>query len=264
MLMIIILVVTFVLFALLGLQIIYVRATIAQYEERYAKMVSDNVSLVSASQVDTTFNAVKAYGLSIDCDATVGLSAYSYALPERTVKPFLQYMRDGTVVDCDKNQSIMDVEFQDLTWLILQPTSSCATLRKDLAERRVKYLAIDDSIYMAHWSKDAQAALVDALSTDTSSAISRAPSVIRAARMLSGLDDTPSIAIALSRVSNHAPIRVLDAQACANPTSNNRFFSITSTGSSDTLIAKISNTADPTSMSTNRQLMLVVLAFRVQ
>lgn len=262
------LVVGFVMLVLIVLQTIYVRVMMSQYEQERVRDLDDSADAHAAA--DALANVVRVYGLVVDCGATRALNAAARLDPGTLRDAFRpQAARDSTMVGCGATAGastvraaaelrMVEIEFEDMLWLVLRPNAASAALRADLAAARTKYLAIADTVYVAHWAGETQQKLSSALKVAAAGSAALA-GITRAAQVLDAGSGGGAVAVAISRVHSGARVSAVSASPrCDAPAVAVRFFRFATASASE-------SREDPlmTEVSQSSELVLVALGFRV-
>lgn len=128
-----------VLFILIVLQIIYIRATFATYDKEKYRMIQP-------ASVETNRNTLKAYALVVNVAGTSVVNEQCNALRPKVVA--------NTYLICGGKPSTQDIEYTSGLWLVLEKNTSSTTLISDIVSQRTTYVMIDNIVCIATYDMD--------------------------------------------------------------------------------------------------------------
>jgi hypothetical protein len=148
-------VVAICLFIAILLQIIYIRATFHTYDKEKYRIWG------SATAPDTggdASNSVKVYSLVVHPKHTKIANDVALLNPSLGID-----IPDNIYVMCDGVPTSKDVRFSRGHWLAMNRNQGSNNILQDLISGRVRYLLLDNTVFVAHFQKDAVSNLREAL-----------------------------------------------------------------------------------------------------
>lgn len=146
-------VLTVILFIMIVLQITYIRAKLAYYDEEKYKILSG-----LEDKPKSATNTVKAYGLSVDKRVTGLMNDAARFDPG-----FDLTISDNLYVNCNDEPKSKDVYFRGGSWVALRRNDGCSNLVQDVLTKQTRYVVIDNVVYIAHFDPELNNKLRDSL-----------------------------------------------------------------------------------------------------